>query len=210
MVDFKKTAEEYERKGVKFDDPTLELTRVQKWERQVTDENKNFNIDPSDKNKVYPERSVEQILRKIIVDEDGAEYLTTIETWYGRDGMGNEIPLPVSEPQCYQSPNVRTTKEMRDGRYETIKTPDGFKIIHTTPFSREAAQEAYNRSRKSTVSLLVKEVGLGRKPVKVKDFNDWVERPVYDILDGKPKATAEKVERKNITSQKREVEQLTS
>jgi hypothetical protein len=212
MPDFEKTEKIFDQNGLKYERP-MEYNQRVKFLRQVTTEEGNFRQDPNHPEEKYPKKIPTQIIRNFVL-EDGKEYGTTQETWIGIDGNNNQRSINVREIQWYDEPTIEIEKSQNpeDTRTVTARKRAGrMKKRYTETFTKKWADDAYNRSNKLTVSLLLKEVGRGKPEEVVKDFNEFANGGFYDVINHKPSSPgAGAIEKKVVTSQKREVEQLAS
>jgi hypothetical protein len=189
MVNQEKTLQIYTENGLdkEYDEP-MDLRKVKVWKRKVMSENGHYRQHPDDPKTEYPLRIPNQIVRNKLINKQGKEYLTMEETWYGVDSNNNIIHINVSEYQAYNHPNIETQSrpsQQNPGESERFKKITGNTKTYELEFNKKNAQEAYDRSDKYTVTLLLKEVGRGRKEVAVKDFESFVNDDFYDLMDGK-------------------------
>ena len=203
MVNWKKTQEVYIQngEGARFNIPS-ELTQQENWLKRVATAEGNFYGNPNDPKLKYPIKIPTQIIRNYVTAEN-KEYLTTIETWYGVDAIGNIKTLGVHSPQVYEYP-IFTTQQFPSQTNVTVleqrKTVERVEMKYTTPFNEETVTEAYNRSNKSEITLIVKEVGKGKAGIVVQDFDQFLNGDFYDLLNGK--VTEKKIRKSKVEETK--------
>ena len=201
MVNSEKTQQIYRENGIEneYHEPDhMDLKKIKTWRRQVMSDAGNYRQHPDEPNTKYPIKIPTQILRNKLISKQGKEYLTTEETWYGVDSNLNIIHIDVSQIQAYDRPVIQELS--RPSAQDPLVAEKYKKIVnherqYDVEFNRKTAQEAYDRSDKYTVTLLLKEVGKGKPEMVIKDFNDFVNEDFYDLLDGKFSKKKDKLEK---------------
>jgi hypothetical protein len=202
MVNQEKTQQIYIENGLdkEYEEP-MDLRKIKTWKRQVMSDGGNYRQHPDQHDTKYPIKIPTQILRNKLVSRQGKEYLTTEETWYGVDNNFNIIHIDVSQMQAYDKPNIQVLSrpsQQDSGVAEKYKKIVNHTREYDVEFNKDTAKEAYDRSDKYTVTLLLKEVGRGRREVAAKDFDHFINADFYDILDGKSTTTQKKSQKEKL------------
>jgi hypothetical protein len=178
-----KTEEEYRKLGLTYDNPQLRI--LKDWRSSVSGSTGNFNQDPDKPDVKYPVKKPFHIKRNFNL-EDGKEYLTTVEQWVGVDAQRNEVSITVNEWEKYLVPIVRNTVVPSQTNVHITtqerKVTD-HKTKFTTPWSKKAFDDAYDRSNQLTVEMSAVEIGRGRKPESVFDSEKFTGPKFKDLLN---------------------------
>jgi hypothetical protein len=148
------------------------------------------NKDKEGKPLKYPLKSVNEIIRKRLVD--GTEWILSRQEWIGLDQLGNAINISMIDKECFddalpirvQKPeNPKDDPRFKDTKMILMIDRLEPRIKYTEPFTPETAQKLYDMKNGKCSLCIIDESGAAHYPVNVPSFEHFRDRPFDELWE---------------------------
>jgi hypothetical protein len=137
-------------------------------------------VDSKGKPAKYPIKSVNEIIRKRLVD--GTEWILSRQYWTGLDQLGNEVNISINDKEKYDDVlpvyTLRPENPKDNPRYKDTKMISVIdrlekRIKYTEPFTPETAQRLWDMKNGKCSLCIIDESGGDYPPVSVPSFEQF-------------------------------------
>jgi hypothetical protein len=158
--------------------------------RELVPDNWKPSTDSEGKPVKYPVITVNQIIRKRLVD--GSEWLLSCQEWIALDAAGNEVNLSMNYKECFDDvlpkyalkpENPKDDPRFKDTKMVNVIDRVEKRIKYTEPFKPETAQKLYDMKNGKCSLCIIDESGGDHPPVSVPSFESFKNSSFQELFE---------------------------